>query len=376
MSGARQGRRRRILQEEVLSASREMASHSPAEEQRTGGEGRRYALPDGSVGGALAKRHFPTQLLVPAVAVAGSLASVAGLGAIHIYRETIGRVAGPDSLALADATSSTSLATWVASTAMLAVAMLSVMVLAVRRHRVDDYKGRHRLWRGAAVLAVLLSVDAVTGLHTVVAQKLATVTGMQLLAGGAEWWLLLGGLAMGWVGIRVLLDTKESKLAMSLLVIGAIVGGISVLGSVAGLGGSAAAMIAKLSQVGCYLLTATSLVAYMRFLRHDITAGVASKPQKSRVAEVKIAKETTTSAAWEETDSQSEQSSDNRSSRQRKAGKKKQAEEQPATAAEPRWTDGSDGYSESYDDEGQPTRKLSKAERKRMRQQKASRRAA
>ncbi|WP_425397500.1 hypothetical protein [Aeoliella sp.] len=372
MSGARQGRRRRILQEEVLSASRELAAHSPADEQPTGGEGRRYALPEGSVGGALAKRHFPSQLLVPVATVVGSIATVAGLGALHIYRQSISGACGPASLAVVDASSPTSLATWVASATMLAVAFLSVAIFAVRRRRVDDYKGRHRLWRASAVLSVLLSIDAVTGLHAVVAAKLASATGIQLLTGEAEWWLVLGGLAMAWVGVRVLLDTKESKLAMSLLVAGAVAGGVAVLAPLAGIGGAAAPLVGKLAQVGCYLLTAASLVSYMRFLRHDVAAGVATKPQKSR-PEVKIAKETTT-ASKKDSESDSQQPEDKQSNRQRRAERKKQAAE-PVAETKAQWTDGSDGYSEDYDDD-RPNRKLSKSERKRLRQQKANRRAA
>lgn len=371
MSGARQGRRRRILQDEVLSASRELAAH-PGDQAPSGqAERRRYALSTGSLGSALAQGHFPNRIVVPLAALAGTVATVGGLAALDLYRQAVAGLLGEHTLVLADATSPTSLAAWATMGAAMLVAVLAAMILAVRSRRVDDYKGRHRLWRGATLAAMLLSLDAATELHSHLAETLAQTTGVRLLAGGAEWWLVLGGATLAWVAGRVALDIKESKLAICVFAAATLAGGVAVVGPLAGIGGASTAMIAKLAQLTAYLLSAASLVAFMRYLRHDVAAGVANKPQRTRTSNVKLAAATTLESKSDRKEVTDEPRQTGRASK-----KKDRLQETPAAASQStQWTDGSDGYNDNYDDEPQ-TRKLSKSERKRLRQQKAGRRAA
>lgn len=370
MSGARQGRRRRILQEEVLSASRELAAYSQDDSSKSlEGERRRYALPSDSIGVALAKRHFPSHILAPLAAIAGSVLTVGSLAAIHHYRLEASGLLGEASLSLLDATHANSLASWVASSAMLAVAMMGVLILAVRRRRVDDYKGRHHLWKSAIALATLLSIDAATNLHHVVAQSLTASLGIGLFADGAGWWLLAGSVVVGWIGVRVLRDINDSKLAMVTFIAAVLAGCASVAASVWSIGGASAALIAVLGQVAAYTLVACSLVAYMRFLRRDVAAGVASKPHKTRAADLKIAKETTRQNA------KPAQTTTLTSDVESKSKRKPKRQKDVAAEVTAQWTDGSDGYSDSYDEDSRP-RKLSKSERKRLRKQKAQRHAA
>ena len=373
MSGARQGRRRRVLQEEVLSASRELAAYAPAEAGAAdSSEGRRYAFDEGSFGGALARRHLPARLIAPVLVLAASTLIVAGLATGHEYRSVIAAQLGDPFAAMFDATGSRSLATWMASASMVCASLLAMTIWAVRRRRVDDYRGRHRLWRGAILASLLLSVDAVTNLHTAAADAISTLSGIRLMSGGSEWWLLVGFAIFGWVGARVLLDVKESKLALAVLVGAVFAAGVAVIGPMAGVGGAAMPLVAKLAQLSCYLLIVTSFVFYARFLRIDVADGVATKPQRSRTAEIKIAKETT--PAKKAAPATSKGSDSNQKSQTRRKQKQAQAVEQPQQDAS-QWTDGSDGYADDYADDSTP-RRLSKSERKRLRKQKAQRRAA
>ncbi|QDU54887.1 hypothetical protein [Aeoliella mucimassa] len=394
MSGARQGRRRRILQEEVLSASRELSALTSDENAETSeptrGEGRRYALPEASVAGALAKHHFPSHLMAPVGGIVASVVTVAALAAMHVYQNPISSLLGDSIRSLIDAAQPTSLASWIATTAMLATAGFTAMVLAVRRHRVDDYRGHHGLWRSAIGLALLLSIDAATNLHHVLAQAAGHVTGMQLMSGNQGWWLAIGTVATGWVAFRVFSDIKESKLATAVLGVAAAAGMLAVIGPLAGLGGSSASVVGTLAQVGCYLLTATAIVSYMRFLRHDVVAGIVTKPHLTKTPELKIAKDSAekTESAKSKSSSKSarkvetpvlaqvEEEEKDAPRRSSSKTKRPQAKAKAETAvSESRWTDGSDGYSDDYDEGGSP-RKLSKSERKRLRQEKAARRAA
>jgi hypothetical protein len=102
---------------------------------------------------------------------------------------------------------------------------------------------------------------------------------------------------------------------------------------------------------------------------------VATKPQVARPAEVKIARQTTTpvvTKVQQESDStEDEESPASRRQRKEKVARAAKADDESGS----RWTDGSDGYAEDYDEES-PSRNKVKADRKKMRQQKAERWAA
>jgi len=305
----------------------------------------------------------------------GGVAVVAGVAALHVYREGINAATGGHLASLIAIDSSTSIASWLATSFTLAIAVLAAAVFAVRRRRVDDYKGRHKLWRGATLAAGLLSLAAATNFQTAVGQTLASATGVRLMNGGAEWWLAGATILFGWVGIRVLLDIKESRLALTTYLLAAVAGTVGLAASLVGLpvSGATNILVASTAQLACYMLLATTMVSYMRFLRHDVTAGVATKPQKAKATEsksIKLAKQTRNKQSEEATPAV-----DVKSTKTRRSSTKQPKQVEQAEPAASKWTDGSDGGDEQYDDEGAP-RKLSKSERKRLRKLKSERRAA
>ena len=64
-----------------------------------------------------------------------------------------------------DVTSRGSLAAWLSSVLLGAAALSSLLVYAIRRHKMDDYRGRYRLWLWCAAALLVASVNAVAGLH-------------------------------------------------------------------------------------------------------------------------------------------------------------------------------------------------------------------
>ena len=53
-------------------------------------------------------------------------------------------------------------------------------------------------WLPAAAVCVLLSLNAVTGAHAILAGVAASLTGWTALGNHAVWWLVPGGLVVGW----------------------------------------------------------------------------------------------------------------------------------------------------------------------------------
>src|SRR5690606_28367320 len=91
-------------------------------------------------------------------AVAGMLAGFASMGEIA--------AAGmPAAARLLDVGQGASLAGWFSSLLLLACAAGSVLVYSVRRHRLDDYRGRYRLWLWCAAAWLCMGIDATANLH-------------------------------------------------------------------------------------------------------------------------------------------------------------------------------------------------------------------
>lgn len=372
MSGAsaRDGRRRRVLQDEILSASREMPAYRD-DEPPTDGEGRRYAFVDHSVASALAKRHFPSRVIVPVGMALASLVAAVGLVALDQCVGPVANLEGSHTGRVLHMSAAGSVAKWLATFAMLATGLGCTMILSVRRRRVDDYRGKYKLWRGAAALAVVVSLSVATGLHHVFAEIMTRLTGTGLFAGGAGWWMLAGGAALAWVATRVMLDLRESRLSVAMFSAALLALGVSFVGSLgfptsdtvrAGLDGVAL--------VG-YCLVPVALVCYMRFLRHDVAAGVATRLRVTKPVEVPAVESTPRTVKTQEL--KIAESTEATSPRKRDKPRVAAAKE----SVDSRWTDGSDVSDDEYDDEfGLQGRKFNKSDRKRQRKEKEARRAA
>lgn len=161
---------------------------------------------------------------------------------------------------------------WTASCLLLAASLLAVHILRLRRHRIDDYRARYRLWYYVAVLLVLGSMDTVAGLHRVVysvadavARQFARPVPWSLLA-----WLLV--LVVAGLTVRLLFEVRASRGATASIA-GA---GLAYLASAAACNGWWTALPSHLLTLtagltlllGHYLLV-MSLVVYSRYVHLD-----------------------------------------------------------------------------------------------------------
>jgi hypothetical protein len=378
MSGAsaRDGRRRRVLQEEVLNASREMPAFTSEDAPAENGEGRRYAIAADSLGNALARRHFPSHWFVPAGMIAAATLTSFVLVALDLRAASLATQFSQQDVSIIELGTPGSLGNWLSSTAMLLSAMAAIAILAVRRQRVDDYRGKYRLWRSAVALFAVASLVIGTGLHQVFAGMMTHFTGTGLVGQGTGWWLLTAGIVSTLVATRVLFDVRESRLAVVPLAAGCV----ALTTSLVALSGwpasesTAASVLGGLTVWG-YMMLPAGLVGYMRFLRHDVAAGVATPLRVIRNHESSATREASRARVSSGESIQianlSDAEEDDRPVRPRKM--KGQVKVAPAS----RWIDGSDGEAEDYGDDALAQgRKLNKADRKRMRREKEERRAA
>ncbi|MEN1681731.1 MAG: hypothetical protein AAGJ46_19280, partial [Planctomycetota bacterium] len=232
------------------------------------------------------------------------------------------------------------------------------------------------------------------GGHAIAAGIIAERVGWSPLPADAFWWLLPAAIVIGGLATRVFFDLKESRLTAAAAILSAVFCGIALAG---GIGFALPIDVAEpvVTAAATQLaigLAAVSLLAYSRRIVLEATGVLAAPakreaksetteqgeevelkpaPKPSRKAKAAASAATpakptlaTSTASTSTSTKASTPKSNARATQPRTAAKKAEP------AQETQWVDGSQGEMDDYGDEGTP-RKLSKAERKRLRRQKA-----
>ncbi|MCA9123100.1 MAG: hypothetical protein H6822_20005 [Planctomycetaceae bacterium] len=211
-------RRRRVFRDEMLAASNEDGAAS-SESLKTGDDvdGRTYS------DAAAAQRQPSLTSLLPQRSL--TLVALFVLGGIAItgiellYTKFF--IGLPDqfrdSLAVLDVASRGSVAHWFASLTLFTGAIASQLVYLIRRHRLDDYRGRYRVWHWATVCFLLASFDAATGAHAILQPAMIELTGKTLLGDGTIWVAIVLGCVIATCLVRLAIEVSGSRLATSFL---------------------------------------------------------------------------------------------------------------------------------------------------------------
>lgn len=113
-----------------------------------------------------------------------------------------------------------SLAGWLSSLCLLAAAFQSVLIYRIRRHKIDDYRGRYRIW---LVMPALLSVSAMfvaTGIHVDLVALLAHALWSPSIGTASEQasaTVIATTLLVFAIGVRMAFEIRASRLSMLFL---------------------------------------------------------------------------------------------------------------------------------------------------------------
>jgi hypothetical protein len=214
-SGQLDERRRRVLRDELAQpAETESADSAPTGSGSAKGPVRAYSP------AVLEERQLRVTDLVPvrplwaAVVILLAVTAVATIECVHIHTRTLnlgGDARWAAHIVSLDATQRGSAANWLAGMLLAAGAVLSLVTFGIRLHRVDDYRGRYRVWLWTAAALVWASLDVTTGIHDAVGLGIATLAGKTLENGSLAAactisWLALYGLIFGTLAIRLAIE--------------------------------------------------------------------------------------------------------------------------------------------------------------------------
>jgi hypothetical protein len=104
---------------------------------------------------------------------------------------------------------------WFSSLLFAGGALAVVGLLSIRAHRVDDYRGRYRVWWWVAVALTWASVDTATGLHDAIGQGIQLLAGDTMPGGRTLMWIGLYGLVFGTLATRAAFEIWSSSLAVA-----------------------------------------------------------------------------------------------------------------------------------------------------------------
>jgi hypothetical protein len=205
------------------------------------------------------------------------------------------------------------------------------------------------------------------------------LTGWTALRAGAIWWLILAGLPLTWIVLRCLVEVRESRLAASLLVtaVGWYVGAAATaLGAVSFAEPQIETTLAGAALLIGHWITFTAIASYARFVVLDAQGLIAAQP---RIVGNRKTQKPSQRAKENSSETAAPAASPTISAAEFIRRKQQQAQS-PKAAASGAWVDGSqperDPYDDGDDDESTDDRKLSKADRKRLRKLKMQNRAA
>jgi len=233
-SGQLDERRRRVLMDEIAApADAQHADQAPPAASGAKGPVRAYST-------AVLEEHQPRSsdlLPVRPLAVVCwllvGLTGIATIETIHVHAVTLPLAEGQSHLAALSASERGSLAAWYSAGLLASAALLALLTFSIRSHRVDDYRGRYRIWLWAASALAWLSLDAATGLHDALGLGVSLLAGKQvvtapLAAGCTIAWIAIYGLVFGALGVRLAIEIWPSKWSA-----GALCGAALLYGSAA-----------------------------------------------------------------------------------------------------------------------------------------------
>jgi hypothetical protein len=386
----RNNRRRRVLNEDALAASTSHVALRVRDADKDAADSApRYS-------DAAGVEHHPqvTDFLprryrtIASAALAGVAVTALVVGLDWCGTSWATRLGAYDAVPLASGVAD-GLAAWLSASLLLLTFATCLLIYSLRRHRIDDFRGRYRVWLAAAIACVVLSADSVAPIHELLAVVATQLTQHGALRDHAAWWLALVGLPLAWISLRILMDARESGLAAVALVASFTCYALSLVSYLASWPISNPAgevlVTAGAKLLGNWMLL-IGAASYGRFVVLDVQGLIAKEGRRPRRQKVKAPEKdsmgTKSALAGRASDVQktgeaaaATSANSMRAFRQKLNSSRRSDAE---SASETRWVDGSEPERDDYDDDdgNRGDSKLSKSDRKRLRKLKAQHRAA
>ncbi len=232
---------------------------------------------------ARAARQRGVHALVPlrgwtlALVVSGLLILAGGVLGLHLAADRVEVALGTSAANSLRVNQPVSLSAWLASTLLAAASGLSLFIFSLRRHRIDDYHGRYRMWILVAVACAIGNLMEASSLAAIIHSLCSAACGATGLRADlicpAAMTTLVAGLL-----IRLGIEIRRCGPAMMTLVLACISFGVA---AAANFGWpvvhspAAFPLWLRGSWLLGYVLLVTTLLLYSRRVQLEVTGAVA-----------------------------------------------------------------------------------------------------
>lgn len=224
------------------------------------------------------------------------------------------------------------LAVWLSSLLLFSGGLMSVLLYSIRRHRVDDYHGRYRVWLWAAAAWFILSLDETTSLHGL-GQALCASWSARYGIGRDLVWITLVGLVLATICVRLIIEMRHCRLAVTSFMLGACALLLSVsvdVGWIAPPPGANWQVAAVSGRLVAHVMLLVSLSLYVRHVILDAEGLLPARAAKSKKPR-RVRKQ----AALVETEAKSDDKPAAKSDKPEKATEKAERVEKQVTLVDP-----------------------------------------
>jgi hypothetical protein len=279
----RQQRRRRVWPEEVTRVG--LDSDDPAATTGAGGPPRETYT-------AQARRDeqprltdlVPTRRRVLALWYAAGAATIGLLEFLHARLDWLGEQLAPAVPRVLDLAERGSLAAWCSSAWLSITALVSILLYSLRRHRIDDYRARYRVWIWAALAWLVLAVNQTAPWDDLVRELTERGAARIGLARAWLWPAVCCGLALV-AAVRLSIEMRDSRLSLALFWLGSLAWAAALAAGRLTIGSlepeAQTMLVAGLTLIGQWTILSAH-VAYARHVLLDAHGLIAPRAESRR----------------------------------------------------------------------------------------------
>jgi predicted alpha/beta hydrolase family esterase len=156
---------------------------------------------------------FPTRYLTIGLVVAASLMLVGLLEMLHVWSRSLSGALGAEDVAALSLDGTRNVSHWFASTSLTLTSLVAMFIYSLRRHRVDDYHGRYRVWIWTAIGCLSVSLAESSDVALLAHNICRRAAGLFSLSDQVVWPAIAGSVLTA-IGIRLLVEVRRCGVAI------------------------------------------------------------------------------------------------------------------------------------------------------------------
>jgi MFS family permease len=227
---------------------------------------------------------FPSRYLTIALVVIAGLSSVALVELLHAWSGSLASVLSDQEASALDLNTARNVSRWFSSMLLGLASLAAMFIYSLRRHRVDDYHGRYRVWIWTAIGCLLASMVETTSASTL-AQGLCRRAAAACGVAETVAWPAALATVLSAIAIRLLVEVRRCRLAVAAGIASAVAFLLATAvdhGWLIHASGPLRTPLERGSWLVGYVLTLATFLLYARQVNREIEGLVVVAPPKAR----------------------------------------------------------------------------------------------